>query len=172
VTRFTKKRSRPQYFRAAVVTIAACGGLVAFASMIQALQVLLWVGAFLAVYSYLFYPVLLMLLQRRARAPGVWTTAPSVPTVTVIVAARNEQARKLGAAFELAAHNLKWLAAHGTTGLETATGAFERLSEANKTFILKGARATHSRRPFDSAPLFDSMAAEWEGGMAALQASL
>jgi Domain of unknown function (DUF1839) len=80
--------------------------------------------------------------------------------------------RQLGAAFELAALNLKWLAAHGTTGLETATAAFERLSEANKTFILKGARATHSRRPFDSAPLFDSMAAEWEGGMAALQASL
>jgi hypothetical protein len=76
--------------------------------------------------------------------------------------------RQLGAAFELAALNLKWLTANGTAGLEVATAAFERLSAANKTFILKGARATNSRRPFDSAPLFDAMAADWESGMTSL----
>jgi hypothetical protein len=76
--------------------------------------------------------------------------------------------RQLGAAFELAALNLKWLTANGSAGLEVATAAFERLSEANKTFILKGARATNSRRPFDSAPLFDAMAADWESGMTTL----
>jgi hypothetical protein len=76
--------------------------------------------------------------------------------------------RQLGAAFELAALNLKWLTANGSAGLEVAITAFERLSEANKTFILKGARATNSRRPFDSAPLLDSMAADWESGMTTL----
>jgi hypothetical protein len=77
--------------------------------------------------------------------------------------------RQLGAAFELAALNLKWLADHGIAGLELATAAFERLSTANKTFILKGARATNSRKPFDGAAMFDSMADEWEGGMTALE---
>jgi glycosyltransferase involved in cell wall biosynthesis len=70
--------------------------------MVHALEVTFWIGAFVAVYSYLIYPVLLMVLQRR---PGTATartggnTAPgaaapgAVPTVTVIVAARNEQTR-------------------------------------------------------------------------------
>jgi hypothetical protein len=80
--------------------------------------------------------------------------------------------RQLGAALELAALNLKWLAANGSAGLEVATAAFERLAEANKVLILKGARATNSRRPFDSATLFDSMAADWESGMAALQTAI
>jgi hypothetical protein len=77
--------------------------------------------------------------------------------------------RQLGAAFELAALNLKWLADHGTTGLEVATAACERISTANKTFILKGARVTNSRKPFDGGPLFDAMANDWEIGLRALQ---
>lgn len=77
--------------------------------------------------------------------------------------------RQLGAAFELAALNLKWLSDHGITGLEAATAAFERISTANKTFILKGARVTNSRKPFDGGPLFDAMATDWEIGTKALQ---
>ena len=77
--------------------------------------------------------------------------------------------RQLGAAFELAALNLKWLAANGVEGLEPAKDAFERLSAANKTFILKGARATNSRKPFDGAALFDDMADAWERGVNALE---
>ncbi|MDB6087227.1 MAG: hypothetical protein JWN85_11 [Gammaproteobacteria bacterium] len=77
--------------------------------------------------------------------------------------------RQLGAAFELAALNLRWLGENGVAGLEPATAAFERLSGANKTFILKGARATNSRKPFDGAAMFDSMADEWEGGMTAME---
>jgi glycosyltransferase involved in cell wall biosynthesis len=67
--------------------------------MVQALQVLFWVGAFLAVYSYLVYPVLLMSLQRvsqaipAARAVSGTPSTATAPPVTVIVAARNEQAR-------------------------------------------------------------------------------
>jgi hypothetical protein len=77
--------------------------------------------------------------------------------------------RQLGAAFELAALNLKWLSEQGITGLEAATAAFERISTANKTFILKGARVTNSRKPFDGGPLFDAMATDWEIGTKALQ---
>jgi hypothetical protein len=76
--------------------------------------------------------------------------------------------RQLGAAFELAALNLKWLTANGTAGLETATAAFEQLANTNKTLILKGARATNSRRPLDGAPLFDAMASAWENGLGSL----
>jgi hypothetical protein len=78
--------------------------------------------------------------------------------------------RQLGAAFELAALNLKWLSDNGTEGLEPATAAFEGLAAANKTFILKGARATNSRKPFDGAALFDAMAGSWESGLGALDA--
>ncbi len=78
--------------------------------------------------------------------------------------------RQLGAAFELAALNLKWLSAQGSTGLETAAAAFETLSTTNKTFILKGARAINSRKPFDGTSLFDAMAGAWESGLQALDA--
>jgi hypothetical protein len=78
--------------------------------------------------------------------------------------------RQLGAAFELVALNLKWLSDNGTPGLEVATAAFTDLSALNKTFILKGARVTNSRKPFDGAPLFDAMAGAWEKGLQALDA--
>jgi hypothetical protein len=80
--------------------------------------------------------------------------------------------RQLGAAFELAALNLKWLAEHGVAGLEDASTAFERLAAANKTFILKGARATNSKKPFDGSAMFDEMAAAWTTGTGALEEAL
>ena len=80
--------------------------------------------------------------------------------------------RQLGAAFELAALNLKWLADNGVRGLETATAAFERISGANKTFILKGARVTNSKKPFDGGPMFEDIAQTWATGMSALEAVL
>jgi Domain of unknown function (DUF1839) len=78
--------------------------------------------------------------------------------------------RQLGAAFELAAINLKWLRTEGTEGLEPAIEAFEELTNTNKTFILKGARATNSAKPFDGAALFDAMASAWERGLDSLEA--
>ena len=80
--------------------------------------------------------------------------------------------RQLGAAFELAALNLKWLASTGSAGLEAATAAFERLATANKTFILKGARLATNRKPFDGAALFEAMASDWHSGMNALESNL
>jgi Domain of unknown function (DUF1839) len=80
--------------------------------------------------------------------------------------------RQLGAAFELAALNLRWLTAASVPGLETATAAFERLATANKTLILKGARAANSRRTLDSDSLFDDMAGAWDSGTASLRSCL
>jgi hypothetical protein len=77
--------------------------------------------------------------------------------------------RQLGAAAELAGLNLRWLGALGTAGLESAAAAFEQLSTSNKTFILKGARAVNSRRPFDGTALFEEMATAWDVGIAALK---
>jgi len=59
--------------------------------MTQVLEVLFWCGGFIAVYSYLLYPLLLVLLQRRAAPLRDANSAP--PTITVIITARNEQAR-------------------------------------------------------------------------------
>lgn len=80
--------------------------------------------------------------------------------------------RQLGAAFELAALNLQWLTENGVAALEPASAAFGRISATSKALILKGARATHNRRPFDSAPLFDELAHSWEQGVHALEESL
>jgi hypothetical protein len=60
--------------------------------MTLALEIFFWLGVFIALYSYLLYPLLLALLQRRkhARAPGV---TADLPPITVIVTARNEERR-------------------------------------------------------------------------------
>jgi hypothetical protein len=68
--------------------------------------------------------------------------------------------RQLGAAMELLAGHLKWL------GQESAP--FEQISNLNKTFILKAARAVNAKRALDAAPMFDEMAAAWQAGMAML----
>jgi Glycosyl transferase family 2 len=59
--------------------------------MTQALEILFWLGVFLALYSYFLYPLLLTLLQRRrVQATGEPT---DLPPITVIVTARNEERR-------------------------------------------------------------------------------
>ena len=77
--------------------------------------------------------------------------------------------RQLGAAFEAAALNLKWLALHTADDLGTAIDCFERISSSNKAFILKGARSATGRRPFDGQAMFDEMAEAWENGLNALK---
>jgi glycosyltransferase involved in cell wall biosynthesis len=59
--------------------------------MTLALKALFWTGGFIAVYSYLLYPLLLTLLQKRA-APAR-NSGDALETITVIITARNEQAR-------------------------------------------------------------------------------
>ncbi len=80
--------------------------------------------------------------------------------------------RQAGAAFELAAAHLRWLGERGQPELNDAAECFDRISVANKTLILKGARAVHSGRPLDAAELIDVMAQAWESGMLRVQQSL
>lgn len=80
--------------------------------------------------------------------------------------------RQLGSAFELAAVNLQWLQAHGHNGFDAAIKAFLDIASINKTFILKGARAVNSKRPFDSTPVFAELERAWDDGMSALSQAL
>jgi hypothetical protein len=80
--------------------------------------------------------------------------------------------RQLGAAFEAAAQNLKWLMSHGHPGVAEAALAFAQISDAAKTFILKGARAASSKRAFAGAAMLDSMAGSWDNGMRVVDAWL
>lgn len=76
--------------------------------------------------------------------------------------------RQAGAAFELLAANLRWLAQQGYPELAEAAESFEAIGSANKTLILKGARAVNSGRPLAADDLLQGMAADWERGMAML----
>ncbi|MEO8298462.1 MAG: DUF1839 family protein [Burkholderiales bacterium] len=78
--------------------------------------------------------------------------------------------RQMGAAYELAAQCLDWLAGNGS--LHEPATAFRRVAELSKTLILKGARTVASKRAFDAAPLLDEAAAAWDAGMAGLQSAL
>jgi hypothetical protein len=59
--------------------------------MTQVLETLFWTGGFIAVYSYLLYPLVLIQLQRRG--PAMPSSTSPLPTITVIITARNEQVR-------------------------------------------------------------------------------
>ena len=60
--------------------------------MAHVLEILFWAGSFITVYSYLIYPLLLMLLKYGWRRPPVPLNA-ELPSMTVIVTARNEERR-------------------------------------------------------------------------------
>jgi hypothetical protein len=73
--------------------------------------------------------------------------------------------RQAGAAFELAAANLRWLAGFGHEQLTQAAQQFESIAQANKALILKGARAANAGRALDAEGLVAEMAQAWEQGM-------
>lgn len=77
--------------------------------------------------------------------------------------------RQVGAAFELLALHLRWLAGERPEeNLSSAADEFQKLSTAAKTFILKAARAVNTRRPLDASVVFGDMAQAWERGMTLL----
>jgi hypothetical protein len=80
--------------------------------------------------------------------------------------------RQAGAAFELAAAHLRWLADFDLTGLLPSAELFEAIAQGNKALILKAARSVNSGRPLDAAPLFAEMAQAWDRGMVLLQDAL
>ncbi|MGZ5195709.1 MAG: DUF1839 family protein, partial [Ramlibacter sp.] len=73
--------------------------------------------------------------------------------------------RQAGAAFELAAANLRWLAGFGHNDLAEAAQQFDSIAQANKALILKGARAANAGRALDAEGLVAEMAQAWEQGM-------
>ncbi|MDQ6881723.1 MAG: DUF1839 family protein [Pseudomonadota bacterium] len=80
--------------------------------------------------------------------------------------------RQAGAAFELAAANLRWLASLGYGPLGAAAPSFDAISQAGKALILKGARAVHTGKALALAPLAAGMAQAWDEGMAAVEDAL
>jgi hypothetical protein len=77
--------------------------------------------------------------------------------------------RQLGASFELAATNLRWMQALGEPGLDEALAAFDLIAGSSKSFILKGARVVNSRKPFDGSAMFGELARAWSSGLESLQ---
>jgi hypothetical protein len=76
--------------------------------------------------------------------------------------------RQAGAAFELLGAHLRWMATQGYPELGEAAERFEAIGLANKTLILKGARAVNAGRALNADDLLQGMAADWERGMALL----
>jgi hypothetical protein len=74
--------------------------------------------------------------------------------------------RQAGAAFELAAAHLRWL------GFDEAAAPLREISSANKSLILKGARAAATGKLFDANEAVAVMARAWDEGMQRLGASM
>ncbi|PXW98130.1 uncharacterized protein DUF1839 [Sphaerotilus hippei] len=76
--------------------------------------------------------------------------------------------RQLGSAAELAAHHLRWLEGAQTGPLHQAADGFQEVATLAKTFILKGARAVASGRPFADGELLERMSVAWSAAMQAV----
>ena len=79
---------------------------------------------------------------------------------------------QLGAAFELAALYLVWMAGNSSdcVHLLQAADAFRQLSVLARSLLLKGARAMESGQPFQEYDLVDRMVRHWSRGMGLLGA--
>jgi hypothetical protein len=80
--------------------------------------------------------------------------------------------RQAGAAFELAAAHLRWLAPFAGDGFAAAAQPFAAISSANKSLILKGARAAATGKSFEPRDATSAMAQAWTQGMALLDEAL
>lgn len=76
--------------------------------------------------------------------------------------------RQLGAASEMSAAWLRWLAPHGPAPLERAAPCFELIAQESKTLILKAARVVNAKKPFDPVDALAPMVQAWDDGMAQL----
>jgi len=77
--------------------------------------------------------------------------------------------RQYGAAYELAATYLAWLASHGERDLDGPRAMFQAIAEAAKMFQFQLARAMARRTPLDLSPITE-MGERWACGMEALKA--
>ncbi|HSN20346.1 MAG TPA: DUF1839 family protein, partial [Usitatibacter sp.] len=77
--------------------------------------------------------------------------------------------RQYGACFELGESYLRWLAAHGATGLEGPAAALREIAETAKRFQFQLARSMARGKALDLTPI-DAMAARWTLAMDGLRA--
>jgi hypothetical protein len=77
--------------------------------------------------------------------------------------------RQLGAAAELLAVYLRWLAGEDAGQFAPAAAAYDTISAGAKSFILKAARAVNSKKPFDASASFDEWARAWAAAIANLE---
>jgi hypothetical protein len=75
--------------------------------------------------------------------------------------------RQCGAAYDLAAAHVRWLAARegcaaATAGLESAVRHLDAIAAGARTVQLRLARVAHTKRPVDLAPTLAELAGEWE----------
>ncbi|MGY4828016.1 DUF1839 family protein [Sphaerotilaceae bacterium SBD11-9] len=80
--------------------------------------------------------------------------------------------RQLGAAFELAANQLRWLAPLGYTDLAEAAEHFDVIAQESKSLILKVARVVNGKKPFQAAEGLAPSIRAWDQGMAQLSLAL
>jgi len=78
--------------------------------------------------------------------------------------------RQCGAAFELAGAYLRWLEAAGEDALVPVAVQCDTIASTAKALQFKLARTAATRKPFDAAPMLDTMAAAWDETMVALLA--
>ncbi len=81
--------------------------------------------------------------------------------------------RQLGAAFDLGAETLRWLASRTRQpGLVESAACFDVIAQDSKALILKLARAVNTRRAFDVQAAFAPMTQAWDDGMRRLTSAL
>jgi len=76
--------------------------------------------------------------------------------------------RQFGAAFELAASHLRWLADSGEHGLDPVAASCDVIATTARTLQLKTARFVSANRTFDPDALLDTMAEAWDRSMSGL----
>ncbi len=76
--------------------------------------------------------------------------------------------RQLGAAFELGALYVRWLAKHGESGLEGVVEALDSISGFAKALLLKTARSVNTKKPLDAASLFADAELAYDRGILGL----
>ena len=79
--------------------------------------------------------------------------------------------RQFGAAYELAATWLRWLAGHGIANVDQPAEALQAIADGAKAFQFQLARAVSRGRALDTAPL-DAMATRWDEAMERLRKRL
>jgi len=77
--------------------------------------------------------------------------------------------RQLGAASELMALYLRWLAGPDGGQFAPAAAAYDTISAGAKAFILKAARAVNSKKPFDPSATFVEWAIAWQTALDVLE---